>query len=406
MSATGLGAPPDRPLRGNGNGSGSTGSGMLGDTFRVGRVGGVTIGVNWSVLIIVALLAWSLAAGILPDSAPGHSDFVYWIVGTFGAVGLLASVLLHELCHAITANRHGVRVEHLTLWMFGGVTKLERQASDARTELLIALAGPAASVAIGGVLLVAGASVSLLGGSQLVAAPLEWLGAINLVLAVFNLLPGAPLDGGRVLAAVLWMRTGDASRARHTAAETGKILGQVLVALGVVEFVFGAGVGGLWLALIGWFLTSSAHAEQTQTEWADILEGIRVADIMSTSVHTVGAERTVADLVRHEAVTTHVSSFPVVEHDGRLCGLVTLRRLRRVPRDAWETTTLREACVPLSELAVAAPDEALLDVLRRGGSTDGRILVVTGGALVGIVTPTDISSALEGLALRRRLERP
>jgi Zn-dependent protease/predicted transcriptional regulator len=374
-------------------------------TLRLGRIAGVTVGVSWTVLVIVALLTWSLAHFALPDLAPGYPAAVYWCVGLLAAVVLVGSILAHELSHAVVARRHGVPVEGITLWMFGGLARLGSQANDPATELRIALAGPVASVAVGaGCVALAGLNAAI-GGPDVLTAALGWLGVINLVLAVFNLLPGAPLDGGRVLTAALWKRSGDARWARERAARAGQVLGQVLIALGVVQFAFVGGFGGLWLALIGWFLTTSARAEQSQSELERVLDGVRVADVMTSDPRTVDGDTTVEEFVLHHTMTSHVSSFPVVDAAGNLEGLVTLRRLRQLPRDTWPRTTLRTAAVPSDELAIARPDESLVDVLRRAGPGDGRVLVVDGQRLVGIVTPTDVTNALETLSLRRELAR-
>jgi len=376
---------------------------VAGATFRLGRIGGIAIDASWTVVVIVGLLLWSLGAYTLPEAAPGYATGVYWAVGFAAALGLMASILAHELSHARVANSAGVQVKEITLWMFGGIARLGSQARDPRTELRIALAGPLTSVAIGIIGLALAALCAALGGPDLLVAALGWLGALNIVLAVFNMLPGAPLDGGRVLTAILWRRSGDERRSRKRAAHAGRVVGQVLIALGVVQFALGVGIGGLWLALIGWFLTSAAHAEEAQVDLVTTFEGVRVADVMTSDVRTVGGERTVADFVRHDAMTSHSSSFPVVDRDGRLQGLVTLRRMRQLPRSAWATTTLGAAAVPVEQLAVARADELLVDVLQRAGAGDGRVLVVDGPQLVGIVTPTDVTTALERLALSRSL---
>ena len=378
----------------------------MGDTFRLGRIRGISIGVNWTVVVIVGLLMWSLATVTLPDSAPGYSDGVYWAVGLLAAVALLAAILAHEVSHAVVANRSGVHVDSITLWMFGGVARLSGRSRDPGAELRIALAGPVTSVAIGvGGLVTAGVS-SLVGGPKLLTASLLWLGVVNLVLAVFNMLPGAPLDGGRVLAAVLWRRSGDEHLAHRQAARAGRVVGQVLIGLGLVELVLGAGVGGLWLALIGWFLTTAARAEESQDELLATFEGIRIAEVMTTDVLMVDGRRTVADFAHREAMTSHVSSFPVLDGDGHLQGLVTLRRLRQVPADRWATTTLGSVAVPLDKLATAHPGELIVDVLGRAGAGDGRVIVIDGDRVVGIVTPTDVTSALERVSLTRVAGRP
>ncbi len=379
---------------------------MLGATFKLGRVRGVEIGANWTVVVIVGLVMWTLGEYVLPELAPGYGQGVYWMVGLLTAIGLLASIVAHELSHAEVANRHGVPVREITLWMFGGLARLSRQARDAGTELRIALAGPATSVVIGVVCLLAAGACAALGGPEVVTAATGWLGGLNVLLAAFNLLPGAPLDGGRVLTAILWRRSGDERAARMRAAHAGRITGQVLIALGIVEVAFGAGIGGVWLALVGWFLTTAAHGEATQVELVATLEDVRIADVMTTDVRTVDGRRTVADFVAHEAPTARVSSFPVVDVDGRLTGLITLRRLHQLPQTAWATTALERVAIPAAQLAVALPDELLLDVLARAGAADRRVLVMDAGRVVGIVTPADVTAAVERLSLTRSRRAP
>ena len=367
--------------------------------LRLGRIAGIAVDVSWTVLLIVWLLAWSLASYTLPEWAPRHSAVAYWTVGVLAALGLMASVLAHELSHALVANRHGVHVEEITLWMFGGVARLGEQARDASTELKIALAGPAMSFAIGAACLAVAASGAVLGAPSLLVAAVAWAGVVNVVLAVFNLLPGAPLDGGRVLGAILWLRSGDEQLARKRAARSGQLVGQVLIALGVVELLLGFGVGGIWLALIGWYLMSAARAEEAHIDLLSTFEGVHVGDVMSTDVQSLDGDRTVADFVHHEAATARVSSFPVVDRDGALLGLVTLRRLRQLPPSEWSTTTLRAIAIPVDQLAVARPDEMLVDVLGRARTSSGRVIVADGRRLVGMVTPGDVATAIERLSL-------
>ena len=178
-------------------------------------------------------------------------------------------------------------------------------------------------------------------------------------------------------------------------------MGQVLIALGIVELVLGSGIGGLWLALIGWFLTTAAHAEEAQNDLLATFEGIRVAEVMTTDVRMVDGRRTVADFAHHDAVTSHVSSFPVLDGDGDLQGLVTLRRLRQLPAERWATTTLGAVAIPRDQLAIAQPSELIVDVLGRTGAGDGRVIVLDGVRVVGIVTPSDVTTALERLSLAR-----
>jgi CBS domain-containing protein len=225
---------------------------------------------------------------------------------------------------------------------------------------------------------------------------------VSMLLAVFNLLPGAPLDGGRVLAAILWRRSGDERAARRRAARTGRGLGQVLIGLGVVEVLFG-GVGGLWLVLLGFFLAAAARAEEGQLELRGALAGALVKDVMTAQPAVARRGSTIADFVAEAGCHARGSSFPVVDDRGQICGLVTFRRARVVPHDRWATTSVDEIALPLHELWTATPDERLLDVLARGRGGDGRIVVLDGGRVVGIVSPLDITQAMQRLGLQADL---
>ena len=232
--------------------------------FRVGRLSGIEVRLDWSVLIIAWLIAWSLAGDALPSAAPGYAAWQYWLVGSVAAVLFLLSLLAHELSHSVVAQHHGVVVRDITLWMLGGMSSLSGEPKDASTELRIAIAGPAMSLAIGVGAMAVGAACAVSGLSKLVVVAWIWLATINGILALFNLVPAAPLDGGRVLTAVLWQRRGDHASAQVSAARAGRVFAYVLIALGLLEFATGNVVGGVWLAFLGWFVLSVAHAEERE----------------------------------------------------------------------------------------------------------------------------------------------
>jgi Zn-dependent protease len=372
-------------------------------TARLGKVAGVSVGAHWSTLFVLALFSTMLATVELPDTAPGYPTATYWVVAVVLAGVFFASILAHELAHAAVARRHGVAVDRITLWLLGGIAQLHEHARDPEAELRIALAGPAMSFAVGvgsGVLAVV---LYEGGGPGLVVGALGWLAMVSMLLAVFNLVPGAPLDGGRVLTAVLWRRSGDERAARRRSARIGQVLGQVMIGIGIFDVLVGAGIGGLWFVLLGWFLMAAARGEQAQIELTGALDGMRVADVMTARPVVVGRGTKIADLVAHESLHTHGSSFPIVDDHGQLTGLVTFRRVRAVPHGRWANTTVDDIGLHLDELRMATPDEKLLDVLARGGGGDGRIVVVEGGHVVGIVSPTDVTQAVQRLGLRADL---
>ena len=363
------------------------------------------IGAHWSTLFVLALFATLLATTELPATAPGYPTAAYWVVALLLAGVFLASILAHELAHAEVARHHGVQVDSITLWLLGGIARLHEHARDPDTELRVALAGPAMSFVIGVASGALAAAVYAMGGPGLVVGALSWLAMVSVLLTVFNLLPGAPLDGGRVLTALLWRRTGDERAARRRSARIGQVLGQVLIGVGIVDMLVGSGVGGLWLVFLGWFLMTAARGEETQLQLTGALDGVGVADVMTPRPVAARHGSSIADFLAHESLDTRGSSFPIVDEHGRIRGLVTLRRVRGVPPERWATTAVDDVALPLDELWTATPDEKLLDVLARGRGGDGRIVVLDGGQVVGIVSPTDVTQAVQRLGLQADLGR-
>ncbi|MGW9026129.1 site-2 protease family protein [Streptomyces sp. NPDC055722] len=367
-------------------------------TFTLGRIAGVRVGVHWSVLLILGIIALGLAQGRLPHVYPGHTPVVYWVAGLGAAVVFFASLLAHELAHAVVARRNGVVVDDIVLWLLGGVARLKSEASSPAAELRIAGVGPLVSLLLGGLFLLGAWLLALSSAPGLLVEVVAWLAGINLLLAVFNALPAAPLDGGRLLRALLWWRTGDRLRATAGASTAGRVLGWLLIALGLVVFMRGGGFGGLWLALIGWFLIAAATAEGRQAQLRGVLAGVPVRDAMTREPLTVPATLTVADLLADPLYRYRHSAFPVRDVDGAPVGLVTLDSARQVPLEKSGTVTVGEVMVPLSRTTVAGPDDSLADLLPRMESgAEHRVLVMDEGRLVGILSLSDISRAVTWL---------
>lgn len=369
--------------------------------FRLGRIAGVPLAVDWSVLVIAWLLAWGLAEGALPAGAPGHSPATYWITGAIAAVVFFASLLAHELAHALVARRAGVAVERLTLWLFGGVASLGGEPATPGADFRIAAAGPATSLGLAAAFAVVAGALDGLGVAHLAVSVTGWLAATNLLLGVFNLLPGAPLDGGRILRAALWARRGDRVGAAVTAARAGAVVGYGLIAVGLLETFAGEG-GGLWLAFIGWFVLSAARAEEGSVVARHALSGVRVGDVMTRDPVTAPAWVTIDAFIDQYLLGHPHSAYPVEGFDGNVAGLVTLAQLRAVPASERHLRRVVDAAVPLADVAIAAPGDAIVDVLTAGrpSATGGRTLVLDGDRLVGIVTPADVTRALEVGRLR------
>jgi CBS domain-containing protein len=290
--------------------------------------------------------------------------------------------------------------------LLGGVAQLHEHAHERVGELEIALAGPAASFVIGAVSGIIALGLYGIGAPGVFTAAFVWLSVVSILLAVFNLLPGAPLDGGRVLAAILWRRSGDERGSRQRAAEVGYVMGQVLIGLGVVEVFFGGDVSGLWLALLGWILMGAARGESAQLQLTGALTGVRVADVMTRDPRVVRSGTTVAQFVEDSSGLSRGSTFPIVDAQGRLAGLVTFRSVRSLPSPRWPTTTVDEIAIPHSELWTAAPDEYLVDALTRGHRGEGRIVVVDNARVIGMVSPIDVTQAMQRFGLRADLTSP
>lgn len=377
------------------------GLGGLGGSIGIGQLGGVALRAHWTVLIIMALI-WAMLTGeVLPAAHAGRPTWQYVLVGGAAAVVFLLGLLAHEGAHAVVARRNGVRVGTVTLWMLGGVTELKSEAETPGAELRIAGAGPLVSLLLGLAFWLLAELAHAAGWPVLVAAGLGWLAAINLLLAVFNVLPGAPLDGGRLLRAALWKWRGDRTWASIAAARAGRGIGLVLVVLGGFDVLFYGDLSGLWLALVGWFLMSAAAAEEQQAQVGESLAGVRVGDVMTPDPDTVAPEVTAAEFIAGHLLAYRHSTLPLVE-GGRPVGLLTLARLRAVPESARATTALGAIACPMPEVPVAAPGDALAELIPRlNRAADGRALVLDGGRLVGIVSPVDITRAIEQGRLRR-----
>ncbi|MFI7453160.1 site-2 protease family protein [Nonomuraea sp. NPDC049714] len=365
-------------------------------SISLGRIGGVSVGLNISVLFIVVILVFGLAFGRFPAVYPGLSPVAYVLAGLASAVLFLASLLAHELAHALTARRHGIEVSQITLWLLGGVAELRGEPRSPGADLKIAVVGPltslAAGVVFGGLALLSAAV-----GPPLVAGMFGYLAGVNVLLAVFNLIPAAPLDGGRVLRAALWARWGDRARAAIASARAGRVFGYVLIALGFMQVVSGLGFEGLWLALIGLFLVNAASAEEQQSRIGTALYGVRVADAMTARPIVADPDETVDELIDRVVMRERLSTYPLVDAGGGFAGLVTLNRIREVAPARRASLRLRDIACPPDQVPRARPEEALTELLTRmSGSADGRAVVLdSDGRLVGLLTPTDISRMIQ-----------
>jgi Zn-dependent protease len=377
--------------------------------FRFGRVAGVDLYVDVSVSIIFMLVAFGLGAGALPHWHPDWSPGLRWIVALGAAFAFFLSILLHELSHALVGRAQGIPINRITLFVFGGMAHLQGEPTTPKAELLMAAVGPLTSAIIGIGASIVGVQLALASGAapgnpeQLVtsagpiATILLWLGPINIMLAIFNLVPGFPLDGGRVLRATLWWMTKDLDKATQWASAAGRAVGWGLIAIGVLMAFgfripfFGTGLGsGLWIMLIGWFLNNAARASYVALRVRTRLEHVPVRDVMRSSLDTVTPDTTIAELVREHIMKTDQTSFPIVEGP-ELLGAISTRDVQLVPIERWPFVKVRDMMIPATEVPAIEADADASAALELLATRDVEQLpVVDHGRLSGFVRRQDI----------------
>ncbi|MBP7149356.1 MAG: site-2 protease family protein [Acidobacteria bacterium] len=364
---------------------------MFGRRVALFRLSGFSVHVDLSWILVAALVTWSLASGFFPLRQPGLAPAWYWAMGLAGAAGLFASIVLHELAHAAVARRFGLPIRGITLFIFGGVAEMERDPPSPRAELLMALAGPACSAALGALLLGLDAAVAGAGLPAAIGTVLFYLGLANLVLAVFNMAPAFPLDGGRALRALLWQAQNDIRRATRVASWLGSGFGLLLMALGVASMLSGQVLPGTWWILVGLFLRDAATSAYRQVLVRESLHGRDVAHFMRRDPVTVPRSISLREFVGNFFYRTHHKMYPVVADDGALLGCLTIRSLQQVPQDDWGNQTVGSIVTPCTAENTVAPAAQALDALRQMARTgNSRLMVVDGGRLAGVVALKDL----------------
>jgi Zn-dependent protease len=380
---------------------------------RLGRILGVEIGLHFSWFVIALLITLSLTAQFHQQN-PQWGEPVILGLSILTAVFFFAAIVLHELSHSVVAKARGLPVKSITLFALGGVAQVEKEAPDAKTEFFVAIVGPMASVVIGAICLFL---AWLIGWSPLTTpdqplpAMLAWLGYINFLLAAFNMIPGFPLDGGRVLRAVIWRLTGSPDRATRIASRTGEVVAMGFIMLGIVRFFGGAGFGGLWLAFIGWFLLDASRAAYVQIGLQDALRGVSVADVMERDCPTIDVDCDLQTLIDKYVIRSGRRCFVVVE-GVNIAGLVTLHEVKEIERERWPRTTVGQVMLPFEKLHRTSPDTPISDALEAMAREDiNQLPVASNGRLEGIVSREHIIRVFQarqelqiGRVLRKRGE--
>ncbi|MCX5726578.1 MAG: site-2 protease family protein [Candidatus Saganbacteria bacterium] len=364
-------------------------------SFKLITILGIPISINASWFITFGLVLISFAMGWFPIYAPGLSDLAYWTMGIVSALLLFTSLLAHELSHSYVAIKHNLPIKGITLFIFGGVAHMTKEPSDPKTEFKMAIAGPACSVAIAATLGILTILFEKLGFPVYISAITLILSKINIWIAIFNLVPGFPLDGGRVFRAILWAILKDLKRATQIASTGGKAVASLLIAAGFLSLIYGSTLSGVWFILIGWFLWEAAGLSYQQVVMKKVLTGARVSDIMSRNVVSVEGNTSLHDLVEEYFFKYRYTSFPVISA-GELKGLITLHDVKDVPRGEWPVKTAEEVMDPINEDLVIKENAQVLDALTQMAKTGiGRLLVIEDSRLIGIISQRDIVRLFE-----------
>lgn len=374
----------------------------MGRDIPLGRIAGVKVGMDLTVVLVAALNTWLLATNRFPIESPGLSDQAYWIAGVFGALLFFVSLLVHEMGHALVARDEGIGVRGISLWLLGGVAKLESSPTTAKSEFRIAVVGPLASAACGAVFLVAAYLAPDHGTWNLAGNLFAWLGFLNILLAGFNIIPAAPLDGGTVLSSLIWWRTGSQATGMRWAAWAGIATGGAIVYLGIRDLGRDGSTFGIWFLFVGGFILVNALQSSRAAPLYQLLDGARVGDAMATDPPTALGSTSVADFLRALPRPTTHQAYPVLGDHGRVTGLLTASAMRAVSPDQWETLRVSDLAFPLDRITTVGSDEPLLPALQKidGGEVRDGLVVGPDGRIVGTID----ASALHHFVERRKAQ--
>ena len=370
----------------------------MGRAFRVARIAGIDIEIHPSWLLILAFVSWSLSDSFFPSQYETWSTAAYWITGISSAVLLFITVLIHEMAHALVARRRGLPVPRITLFIFGGMSHMSRQPATAGEEFQIAAAGPATSLVIA--VLTAGLGLALRESSEKAEAILFYLAFVNLALGIFNILPGFPLDGGRVLRSIAWKRTGSFRKATRVASSVGEFFGYGMIIAGFFVLLAGGLLDGLWLAFIGWFLLGAARGEASNLQLEGVLKRLTARDVMQDAFPSVTPGTPVAEIVNDYMVGKGERAV-MVANDGAVLGVITVSDVRRVPRDAWGQVPAQRIMTPRGNVITVNAGQPAVEVLVLLGEKGlNQVPVLEDGRMIGLVTRREL---LDRIQLAERL---
>jgi Zn-dependent protease/predicted transcriptional regulator len=362
---------------------------------------GFKVGIDITWFVLVVLITWSLAKGMFPRYFPGLSNTTYWLMGAAGALGLFVSIIFHEFCHSLVARQFNLPVKGITLFIFGGVAEMSKEPENAKSEFFMAITGPISSAVLAGIFFLSYTAGKAVNSPVPVNGVLMYLGWLNIILAGFNMVPAFPLDGGRVLRSILWYARGDLRWATMISSRLGAAFGLFLMIMGVISFIGGNFIGGLWYFLIGMFIKNASRMSFRQLLVKNALMGEPISRFMVPDVVTVPPSITVSDLVEDYFYKYHYKMFPVTE-DGMLKGCVTTTQIKGLSKEQWATTKVSDIAQPCSEGNAVSPEADSIDALSLMNSTgNSRLMVVEGHKLLGVISLKDM---LRFMALKLDLE--
>lgn len=363
-------------------------------SFKIGKIKGILIEVNASWFIIFGLVTYTLAAGYFPTNYPDFDPTTRWVSSAVIALMFFLSVLLHELSHSLVSIKLGMPVKSITLFIFGGIAQIEQEPDDPIKELKMAIAGPAMSILLGALFYLLAVIFNGMGVPKAAIVSAGYLSTINFTLAIFNLFPAFPLDGGRVLRAIIWRFSGNLQRATRISSTMGSIFGYLLIALGIYVILGNDLINGIWFVFIGWFINQMSKDSYQSMLLTDIFGKIKVGEFMTGNVVTVDRSISVQQLVDDYFYKYKFAVFPVSQ-EGSIIGIVTAASVKQVEPSARQETSVGSITTPLSDKLVVSPEDVVSTAMARLSANGvGRVLVMDKGSLLGIVSNTDILSYL------------